>query len=139
VHAIDAISQDSLAGAEAHAFLRTNGFTDDLAQVVDRFGSLDALAAASEAQLVAAGLPKLKARRLRELLHIRHETFTVSLLIQRPQWLFILNFNYRAVSNVSSLIACRHPSPRHLIDTVLNDVSQFASTFASSTLIPSSF
>jgi len=73
---VDSVNREALS--EVHAFLRKNGFTDDLAQVVDRFGSLDALAAASEAQLVAVGLPKLKARRLRQLLHTRSESIAVS-------------------------------------------------------------
>ena len=47
------------------------GLDEDTAEKVSRLGGLDAIGAASEAQLVAVGLPKLKARRLRQLLSSR--------------------------------------------------------------------
>ena len=59
-----------------------------MARKVSRLGGLDNLAAASEAQLVAEGLPKLKARRIHELLRARSPNIKVRIGIAQFPFIF---------------------------------------------------
>ncbi len=55
---------------EARGWLMAQGLDEGLAEKLSMLG-LDAIAQASEAQLVDEGLPKLKARRIHQLLRAR--------------------------------------------------------------------
>ena len=71
-------SGDGVVLGEAREWLIIHGIDEDLAEKLSRLGGLDAIAAASESQLIDEGLPKIKARRILELFRLRSPHAKVS-------------------------------------------------------------